>query len=190
METTVSLVKGEKVNLSKDHSSLVKASIGCGWDVNQSGGAFDLDVSVFMLNASGKLAVKEDFVFFNNLKSPCGSVIHKGDNLTGAGDGDDEVIDVDFSKVPAEVNEIIIVANIYQGEARKQNFGQVKNAFCRVFNTETGVQIFKYDLGEDFSAETAVVFGRLYRHNGEWKFEATGTGEKAGLDTYVARYKA
>ncbi len=192
METaSISLTKGEKVNLSKDHASLVRASIGCGWDVNASNGAaFDLDASVFMLNAAGKLAIQENFVFFNNLKSPCGSVTHTGDNLTGAGDGDDETINVDLSKVPTDVNEIQIIVNIYQGEQRKQNFGQVKNAFIRIYDTDTKAEILKYDLGEDFSAETAVVFGRLYRHNGEWKFEATGTGEHAGLDTYVARYKA
>lgn len=192
MDTTapLSLVKGEKVNLSKDHASLVRASIGLGWDVNQSGGAFDLDASVFLLNKDAKLSNEKNFVFFNNLNSSCGSVSHTGDNLTGAGDGDDETINVDLSKVPEDVNEIHVIANIYQGEVRKQNFGQVKNAFVRIYNTDTKAEILKYDLGEDFSSETAVVFGRLYRHNGEWKFEATGTGEKAGLDVYLAKYKA
>lgn len=186
---TISLTKGEKIDLSKEAPSLKKACIGLGWDTNQGGGAaFDLDASVFMLNAQGKLSEQKNFVFFNNLKSPCGSVEHKGDNLTGVGDGDDETISVDLEKVPADVNELVFIVNIYDATNRKQNFGQVKNAFCRIYNEETKEEIKRYDLSEDYSAETAVVFCRLYRHNGAWKFEATGTGEKAGLDAYVQRF--
>lgn len=191
MNTTISLEKGQKIDLSKEAPSLKKASIGLGWDVSGANApAFDLDASVFMLDKNGKLLNEKNFVFFNNLKSPCGSVTHKGDNLTGAGDGDDEVIEVDLEKVPEDVDSINVIVNIYQADARKQNFGQVKNAFARIFDTETKTEVLKYDLSEDFSSETVVMFGRLYRHNGAWKFEAAGTGEKADLDTYVNRYKA
>lgn len=188
---TISLTKGNKVDLSKDAPGLQNAVLGLGWDTNQAGGAaFDLDASVFMLNAAGKLPAQGNFVYFKNLKSPGNSVEHSGDNLTGVGDGDDESVFVDLSKVPADVNELHFVVNIYDAVARKQNFGQVKNAFIRMYDKESKVEILRYDLSEDFNAHTAVLFGRLYRHNGAWKFEATGTGEIAGLDAYLSRYSA
>lgn len=188
--TGISLTKGEKIDLTKEAPGLVQASLGLGWDVNSSGGnAFDLDASAFMLGANGKLISDKGFVFFHNLKSPCGSVVHSGDNLTGQGDGDDETISVDLSKVPAEAEQILFVVNIYQADTRSQNFGQVKNAFIRLYDAVTKEQVLKYDLSEDFSSVTAVQFGRLYRHNGAWKFEATGAGEKAGLQAYLDKYK-
>lgn len=193
MEETksISLTKGNKVDLTKDAPGLQNAVLGLGWDTNQSGGAaFDLDASVFMLNAAGKLSNDKNFVYFRNLKSPCGSVEHSGDNLTGVGDGDDESVYVDLQKVPADVNELHFIVNIYDAAARRQNFGQVKNAFIRIYDKNTSAEILRYDLSEDFSSQTAVLFGRLYRHNGAWKFEATGTGEISGLDAYVARYSA
>lgn len=193
METnTISLEKGNKLNLTKDAPGLKNAAIGLGWDVNEEPGkpAFDLDASVFMLNAQGKLSKEKNFVFFHNLSSPCGSVQHSGDNLTGVGDGDDETINVDLAKVPEDVNELHFIVNIYQAAQRNQNFGQVKKAFIRIYDKDTKAEILKYDLSEDQSSQTAMLMGRLYRHNTEWKFEATGTGEKAGLDTYLARYRA
>ena len=193
MEETksISLTKGSKVDLTKDAPGLKNAVLGLGWDVNQSGGAaFDLDASVFMLNGSQKLPSAANFIYFKNLKSPCGSVEHSGDNLTGLGDGDDESVFVELDKVPADVSEMLFVVNIYDAAARKQNFGQVKNAFIRIYDKDTKAEILRYDLSEDFSSHTAVVFGRLYRHNDSWKFEATGTGETAGLDAYLARYSA
>ncbi len=193
METkdgVISLEKGNKVDLSKEAPGLKNAAIGLGWDVNAAGGAaFDLDASVFMLNAQGKLAKAENFVYFKNLKSPCGSIEHSGDNLTGVGDGDDETVFVQLEKVPQDVNELHVIVNIYDAANRKQNFGQVKNAFIRIYDKDTQKEILRYDLSEDFSSQTAVVFGRLYRHQGAWKFEAVGTGENAGLDVYVKRYQ-
>lgn len=192
MEDTksISLTKGAKVDLSKDAPGMQNAVLGLGWDTNQAGGAaFDLDASVFMLNSAGKLPAQGNFVYFKNLKSPCESVEHSGDNLTGVGDGDDESVFVDLSKVPADINELHFIVNIYDAAARKQNFGQVKNAFIRIYDKDTKAEVLRYDLSEDFSAQTAVLFGRLYRHNEVWKFEASGTGENAGLDTYLNRYQ-
>ena len=171
----ISLRKGEKVDLTKKNPGLKKVVVGLGWDVNQfdTGGAFDLDAAAFLLDASGKVSKQEDFVFYGNLKHPSGSVEHLGDNLTGGGDGDDEQIKVDLSKVPA--------VTIYDAEKRMQNFGQVSNAFIRIVDEEKNVELTRYDLGEDFSIETAVLFGELYRHSGEWKFNAIGSGYQGGL---------
>lgn len=186
----VNLQKGQKVSLTKGNPGLSKIVVGLGWDVNQfdTGGAFDLDAAAFLLGENGKTAVSEDFVFYGNLTHPSGSVQHLGDNLTGAGDGDDEQIKVDLSKVPANVAKIAFTVTIYEAEQRRQNFGQVNNAFIRVYNEETGEEMVRYDLGEDFSIETAAVFGELYKNNGEWKFNAIGCGYQGGLAALCANY--
>lgn len=186
----ISLRKGEKVDLTKKNPGLKKVVVGLGWDVNQfdTGGAFDLDAAAFLLDASGKVSKQEDFVFYGNLKHPSGSVEHLGDNLTGGGDGDDEQIKVDLSKVPAGVEKIAFTVTIYDAEKRMQNFGQVSNAFIRIVDEEKNVELTRYDLGEDFSIETAVLFGELYRHSGEWKFNAIGSGYQGGLAALCANY--
>ena len=186
----VNLQKGQKVSLTKGNPGLSKVVVGLGWDVNQfdTGGAFDLDAAAFLLGENGKTAASSDFVFYGNLNHPSGSVQHMGDNLTGAGDGDDEQIKVDLSKVPASISKIAFTVTIYEAEQRRQNFGQVNNAFIRVYNEETGEEMVRYDLGEDFSIETAAVFGELYRNNGEWKFNAIGCGYQGGLAALCANY--
>ena len=187
--STISLEKGHKVDLTKEAPGLSKVFLGLGWDTNSgSGAAFDLDASCFLLGTSGKLQRQKDFVYFKNQDSADGSVHHRGDNLTGVGDGDDEVIDVDLTKVPADVDQIVFVVNIYEAGPRKQNFGQVKNAFIRLVDAGSDKEILRYDLGEDYSTETGVLFGRLYRHNGSWKFEASGTGEPNGLEGFLAKF--
>ena len=179
----VSLRKGQKVDLTKGNPSLKKILIGLGWDVNKYDGGFDfdLDAAAFLLGDSGKVSGDEDFVFYNNLKHVSGSVEHMGDNLTGEGEGDDEEIKVDLEKVPANVSKIDFTVTIYDAEVRKQTFGQVSNAYIRVVDDTTGQELIRYDLGEDFSVETAVVVGELYRHAGEWKFNAIGSGFSGGL---------
>ncbi|MBQ0152227.1 MAG: TerD family protein, partial [Chryseobacterium sp.] len=154
-----------------------------------TGGAFDLDASLFLLNDSKKLVSDQHFIFYNNLESPDKSVIHTGDNLTGDGDGDDEQILIDLTKIDAAIQEITVVVTIHDAESRKQNFGQVRNSFIRIFNTDTKEEILKYELDEDFSIETAVEFGRIYNKNGEWKFEAVGSGQREGLDKFVSLYQ-
>ena len=179
----VNLTKGQKVSITKDNPGLQKVVVGLGWDVNafDTGGSFDLDASAFMLTESGKVSRQEDFVFFGNLKDPSGAVEHMGDNLTGAGEGDDEQIKINLGLVPDNIVKIAFTVTIYDAEARRQNFGQVNNAFIRVYNEATGEEMLKYDLGEDFSIETAAVFGELYKNNGEWKFNAIGSGFQGGL---------
>ncbi|MEE0858944.1 MAG: TerD family protein [Acutalibacteraceae bacterium] len=179
----ISLSKGQKVSLTKGNPGLKKVVVGLGWDVNafDTGGSFDLDAAAFLLTDSGKVSKPEDFVFYGNLTHPSGSVQHMGDNLTGEGDGDDEQIKVDLSTIPAEITKITFTVTIYDAEQRRQNFGQVNNAFIRIYNEETGEEILRYDLGEDFSIETAAVFGELYKNNGEWKFNAIGSGYSGGL---------
>ena len=164
--------------------------MGLGWDVNRfdTGGDFDLDAAAFLLGDNGKASMSEDFVFYGNLTHPTGCAQHMGDNLTGAGDGDDEQIKVDLSKVPADITKIAFTVTIYEAEQRRQNFGQVNNAFIRVYNEETGEELVRYDLGEDFSIETAVVFGELYKNNSEWKFNAIGCGYQGGLAALCANY--
>ncbi len=186
----VNLQKGQKVSLTKGNPGLKNVVVGLGWDVNQfdTGGDFDLDAAAFMLTDSGKTSCSEDFVFYGNLKHPSGSVEHMGDNLTGAGDGDDEQIKVDLSAVPANITKIAFTATIYEAEARHQNFGQVSNAFIRIYNETTGEELLRYDLGEDFSIETAVVFGELYKNNDEWKFNAIGNGYQGGLAALCGSY--
>ena len=186
----VNLQKGQKVSLSKSAPGLTKVVVGLGWDVNQfdTGGDFDLDAAAFLLGDSGKAASSSDFVFYGNLKHSSGGVEHLGDNLTGAGDGDDEQIKVDLAKLPPSVTHVAFTATIYDAEARRQNFGMVNNAFIRIYNEATGEELLRYDLGEDFSIETAVVFGELYRNNGEWKFNAIGSGYQGGLAALCANY--
>ncbi len=186
----ISLQKGQKVSLTKGNPGLKKVVVGLGWDVNQfdTGGDFDLDAAAFLLGDSGKTAKYEDFVFYGNLTHPSGSVQHMGDNLTGEGDGDDEQIKIDLTKVPTDVTKIAFTATIYEPEQRRQNFGQVNNAFIRIYNEETGEEMLRYDLGEDFSIETAVVFGELYKNNNEWKFNAIGSGYQGGLAALCANY--
>ena len=186
----VNLQKGQKVSLSKSAPGLTKVVVGLGWDVNQfdTGGDFDLDAAAFLLGDSGKAASSSDFVFYGNLKHSSGGVEHLGDNLTGAGDGDDEQIKVDLAKLPPSAAHVAFTATIYDAEARRQNFGMVNNAFIRIYNEATGEELLRYDLGEDFSIETAVVFGELYRNNGEWKFNAIGSGYQGGLAALCANY--
>nr|WP_027870909.1 TerD family protein [[Eubacterium] cellulosolvens] len=186
----INLSKGQKVSLTKDNPGLKKVIVGLGWDVNSfdTGGDFDLDASAFVVTDSGKVARQEDFIFYGNLKHPSGAVEHLGDNRTGAGDGDDEQIKVDLSAVPENYSRIVFTATIYDAETRRQNFGQVNNAFIRIYNEETGEEMLKYDLGEDFSIETAAVFGELYKNNGEWKFNAIGSGYQGGLAALCANY--
>lgn len=179
----VNLTKGQKVDLTKGNPGLSKLLIGLGWDTNKydGGSDFDLDASAFLCGENGKVSSDADFIFYSNLKHSSGSVEHTGDNLTGAGDGDDEVLRVNLPAVPAEISRISFTVTIYDAETRRQNFGQVSNAYIRVVNEETGEELIRYDLGEDFSIETAVVVGELYRNNAEWKFNAIGSGFQGGL---------
>lgn len=179
---SISLTKGGNVNLSKEAPGLTKIAVGLGWDVRATdGAAFDLDASAFMLKSDGKVRGDGDFIFYGNLKSGDGSVQHQGDNLTGQGDGDDEVINVDLAAVPADVEKIAVSVTIHEADQRRQNFGAVSNAFIRVVNAGNGSEIARYDLSEDASTETAMIFGELYRHSGEWKFRAVGQGFAGGL---------
>jgi len=182
----INLQKGQRENIDAP-----KFTIGLGWDTNSSstGSAFDLDASIFILNDQKKLVSDENFVFYNNLISPDGSVEHTGDNLTGDGDGDDEQIKIDLTKTDAKVNEICIVVTIHEAESRRQNFGQIRNSFIRIFDAVTNEVILKYELEEDFSIETAVEFGRIYKREGKWKFEAVGVGMKGGLQDYLNKYQ-
>lgn len=186
----VSLQKGQKVDLTKGNPGLAKIMVGLGWDVNQydGGSDFDLDAAAFLVGESGKVLSDDDFVFYGNLKHKSEAVIHQGDNLTGEGDGDDEQILVDLSKVPANISKIAFTVTIYDAEARKQNFGQVSNAFIRIVDEVSNTELIRFDLGEDFSIETAVVVGELYRNNGEWKFNAIGSGFSGGLAALCRQY--
>lgn len=179
----ISLQKGQKLDLTKTNPGLKKLLVGLGWDTNKydGGNDFDLDAQAFLLDNEGKARSESDFVFFNNKTGGNGSVLHLGDNRTGAGAGDDEVIKIDLSKIPENVDKIEFTVTIYDGETRRQNFGQVSNGYIRVLNEEDGKEILRYDLGEDYSIETALIFGEVYRHNGEWKFSALGKGYQGGL---------
>ncbi len=188
----VNLRKGERVNLEKGMTMVL---VGLGWDVNQYDGAadFDLDASAFMLGKNGKVRKDEDFIFYGNLKSADGSVRHTGDNLTGEGDGDDEVLIIDFTKVPADVEKIAITVTIYEAPERRQNFGQVSNAYVRVARMAgpedmVGTEVLKFDLMEEFSIETALVVCEIYRYNGDWKFNAVGAGYQGGLEALCRSY--
>ncbi len=188
----VNLAKGQRVSLDKNMNM---ALIGLGWDTNRYDGGkdFDLDASAFLLNADGKVRKDEDFIFYGNLKSSDGSVTHTGDNLTGEGDGDDEVLIIDFSKVPADIQKIAITVTIYDAQVRGQNFGQVSNAYVRVArmaneNDMVGTEVLKFDLAEEFSVETALVVCEIYKNNGEWKFNAVGAGYQGGLEALCRSY--
>ena len=167
-----------------------KIMVGLGWDVNDfdSGADFDLDASAFILGANGKCRTERDFVFYGNLEHPSGAVKHMGDNLTGEGEGDDEQILVDLNKVSADTEKIAFTVTIYDADKRRQNFGQVSNAFIRIVDESNDEELIRYDLGEDFSIETAVVVGELYKHNGEWKFNAIGSGFQGGLAALCGHY--
>ena len=178
----VSLSKGGNVSLTKEAPNLTAVLVGLGWDARTTTGSdFDLDASALLTNTDGKVGTDQNFVFFNNLKSPDGSVEHTGDNLTGEGDGDDEVIKVNLAGVPADIEKVVFPVSIYEAEARQQSFGQVRNAYIRVVNQADGSELARYDLTEDASTETAMVFGELYRHGAEWKFRAIGQGYASGL---------
>ncbi|MFR9794681.1 TerD family protein [Streptomyces sp. MS06] len=178
----VSLSKGGNVSLTKEAPGLTAVNVGLGWDVRTTTGTdFDLDASALLLSNAGKVVSDQHFIFFNNLKSPDGSVEHTGDNLTGEGEGDDEMIKVNLAGVPADVDKIVFPVSIYEAESRQQSFGQVRNAFIRVVNQANQQEIARYDLSEDASTETAMVFGELYRNGAEWKFRAIGQGYASGL---------
>jgi tellurium resistance protein TerD len=186
---SVSLSKGGNVSLSKEEPNLSKILIGLGWDTRSTDGAeFDLDASAFLLANGDRVRADADFIFYNNLRSTDGSVTHTGDNRTGEGDGDDEALKVDLTAVPTEVQKIAVAVTIHDGEARRQSFGMVSNAFIRVVNDLTGREIARYELSEDASTETAMVFGEVYRHNSEWKFRAVGQGYKGGLAPLARTY--
>ncbi len=186
----INLTKGQKIDLTKGNPSLKNIMVGLGWDVNEfDGGAdFDLDASAFALGANAKCPTDQDFVFYGNLKHPSGAIEHMGDNLTGEGDGDDEQILVDLSMIPANIEKIAFTVTIYDADRRRQNFGQVSNSYIRIVDESTGTEIIHYDLGEDFSIETAIVVGELYKYNGNWKFNAIGSGFRGGLAALCAHY--
>ena len=185
----ISLNKGGNLSLSKTDPGLKKLLIGLGWDERATSGAeFDLDASVFLLTTSGKVRGDHDFIFYNQLKSADGAVEHTGDHRSGAGDGDDEAVKVNLSLVSPEIDKIVVTVTIHDAQARGQNFGMVQNAFIRVVNDETGVEVVRFDLAEDYSVETAMVFGEVYRNNGEWKFRAVGQGYSGGLAAMCAQY--
>ena len=180
------------INLEKGQRQSIDApkfTVGLGWDSNSSstGESFDLDASVFLVGANGKIPNDNHFVYYNNLKSPDGAVTHTGDNLTGAGDGDDEKIQIDLTNISPDVNEISFVVTIHHADTRRQNFGQIRNSYIRILD-QSNVELVKYELDEDFSIETAVEFGRIYKRNNEWKFEAVGMGMKGGLQDYLNKY--
>ncbi len=186
----INLSKGQKVDLTKTNPSLKNIMVGLGWDVNAfDGGAdFDLDACAFMLDASGKCPTEKEFIFYSNLTHSSGAVQHMGDNTTGAGEGDDEQIQVDLSKLPANIEKIAFTVTIYDADNRRQNFGQVSNSYIRIVDEATNQEIIHYDLGEDFSIETAIVVGELYKYNGNWKFNAIGSGFRGGLAALCAHY--
>lgn len=187
---SVHLHKGERINLSKSAPGLKNVGVGLGWDINHhdTGKDFDLDVSVFMLGENGKIPADQYFVFYNNLKSPDGSVESQGDNRTGAGAGDDETVFVNLTKVNPQIQELLFVVTIHEADQRRQNFGQVRNSFIRIYDRVNNQEILKYELEEDFSRETAVEFGRLYKKAEEWRFQAVGMGFNTGLQSFVDKY--
>jgi tellurium resistance protein TerD len=185
----VSLSKGGNVSLSKEAPGLTRILIGLGWDVRSTDGAeFDLDASVFLVDSSGRVRSDSDFIFYNNLKSTDGSVEHTGDNRTGEGEGDDEAVKVTLPGVPPEIAKLVVAVTIHDAAARQQSFGQVANAFIRVVNDDNGTEIARYDLSEDASTETAMIFGEVYRNANEWKFRAVGQGFAGGLAPLAKSY--
>lgn len=187
---SVSLAKGQKVDLTKGNPGLTNIMVGLGWDTNKydGGHAFDLDSAAFLLGANGKVSNEGDFIFYNNLVHSSNSVKHMGDNLTGTGDGDDEQITINLSLVPQGIEKIDFTVTIHEAAERNQNFGQVSNAYVRVVNADTNEELIRYDLGEDYSIETAVILGELYRNNGEWKFNAIGSGFEGGLGALCSNF--
>lgn len=189
---SISLEKGQKISLSKEDPNLVQIAVGLGWDPNKYSGGydFDLDASCFMLGANGKVRKDEDFIFYENLDSANGAIHHTGDDKTGGNseDGDDETIMVDLSKIPENVQKIAFTATIHKADERNQNFGQVSNAYVRLVNVASGDELLRYDLGEEFSIETALVVCELYRHGNEWKFNAVGAGFSGGLRALCLNY--
>jgi len=185
----ISLSKGGNVSLSKTDPSLKNVIVGLGWDARPTDGAdFDLDASAFMVKEDGKVRSDSDFIFYNQTKSTCGSIEHTGDNRTGAGDGDDEAVIVLLDKIPTDVQRVVFCVTIHDADIRKQNFGQVSHAFVRVVNKDSNNEVARYDLSEDASIETAMVFGEIYRHSGEWKFKAVGQGYAGGLAALAKQY--
>lgn len=186
----ISLSKGEKVSLTKQAPGLKNIKVGLGWDTNRYSGGndFDLDVSVFLLGPNGKVTSDNDFIFFNNMRHLSGAVEHMGDNRTGNGEGDDEIINVDLAKVPSNIEKIAFTVTIYEAEKRRQNFGQVENSYIRVLNPDSNEEILRYDLGEDFSIENSVVVAELYRYGNEWKFNAIGSGFENNLEGLCANF--
>lgn len=187
---SINLSKGQKVELTKGNPGLKNIMVGLGWDVNafDSGADFDLDAAAFMVGANGKCPTEKEFVFYGNLAHISEAVKHMGDNLTGEGEGDDEQIQIDLSKVPDNIQRIAFTVTIYDAEVRHQNFGQVSNAYIHLLDEANNRELIRYDLGEDFSIETAVVVGELYRNNGEWKFNAIGSGFQGGLAALCGHY--
>jgi tellurium resistance protein TerD len=185
----ISLSKGGNVNLSKEAPGLNKIVVGLGWDARATdGAAFDLDASAFLVKLDGKVRSDNDFCFYNNKVVAAGAVQHAGDNLTGAGDGDDETIKVELSKIPADLDKVVFAVTIHEAETRKQNFGQVNHAFIRIVNEEGGQEIARYDLSEDASIETAMIFGEIYRVGTDWKFKAVGQGFAGGLGPLASSF--
>jgi tellurium resistance protein TerD len=186
---SVSLTKGANVSLSRTDPGLKQVAVGLGWNARStSGDEFDLDAIAFMVKEDGKVRKDEDFIFYNNLVSSCGSVKHTGDNRSGAGDGDDEVVEVNLTKVPADIAKVVFSVTIHEADARRQNFGMVSGAFIRVVNDERGTEIARFDLSEEASIETAMIFGEIYRHSGEWKFRAIGQGFRGGLEALAQSF--
>jgi len=187
---SINLNKGGRVNLTKEVPNLNKIKMGLGWDTNRSdtGSSFDLDGSVFLVDRNGKTTEEKNFIFYNNLQSADSSVRHTGDNLTGEGEGDDEQVLVDLLRVSSDIQEIVFVVTIHEAEQRRQNFGQVSNSIIRLVNDESNQEILRYELDEDYSTETAIEFGKLYRKDDTWRFQAVGTGYNAGLQGFVDKY--
>lgn len=186
----ISLTKGQKVDLTKGNPGLKNVMVGLGWDVNafDSGTDFDLDAAAFMLGEDGRCPTEKEFIFYGNLVHSSEAVKHMGDNLTGEGEGDDEQIMIDLGKIPASISKIAFTVTIYDADTRRQNFGQVSNAYIRIVDESSGTELIRYDLGEDFSIETAVVVGEMYKNNGEWKFNAIGSGFQGGLAALCGHY--
>lgn len=187
---SISLVKGQKIDLTKGNSGLKKVVFGLGWDTNRYDGNadFDLDVSAFFTDASGNVTGDYDFVFYGQPQHPSGSLIYSGDNQTGDGSGDDETMTLELNKIPSNIDKISFAATIYDAENRLQNFGMVDNSYIRAYNADTNEELFKYELNEDFSLETGIIAGELYRKNGEWKFNAVGSGYQGGLATIARNF--
>jgi tellurium resistance protein TerD len=185
----ITLQKGGNLSLSKADPSLTKVLVGLGWEARSTNGSdFDLDASLFMVQENGKVRGDADFIFYNQLKSSCGAIVHTGDNKTGAGEGDDEALQITLAGVPAAIQRLVVAVTIHDATLRGQNFGMVRGAFVRVVNLDTDQEIVRFDLSEDYSSETALIFAEIYRHNGEWKFKAVGQGYTGGLAALAIQY--